>query len=53
MRYVACLKGPKISTCRQFGPDGAIKAMLFCLVATVIIILLLKKQNKILKPYWK
>jgi uncharacterized protein len=41
---------PKIIAGGQFGPEGAIQALLFCLVATVVIIPLLKNQNKILKP---
>jgi hypothetical protein len=53
MRFAACLTGPEILTCWKFGPDGAIKALVFCLVATVVIIQLLKKRNKILKLYWK
>ena len=52
MRYAAYLTGSEILTGGQFGPEGAIQALVFCLIATVVLILLLKKQNKILKPYW-
>jgi hypothetical protein len=50
MWYIAWFTLPKIIAGGQFGPEGAIQALLFCLVATVVIIPLLKNQNKILKP---
>lgn len=43
------ITGPEMITGGQFGPEDAIQALVFCLIATVVIILLLKKQNKILK----
>jgi membrane protease YdiL (CAAX protease family) len=36
----------------QFGPEGSVQAMIFCLTATIILMVLNKRQNKIIKPYW-
>jgi len=35
----------------QFGPEGSIQATLFCLVATIVLILLSHKQHKIIKLF--
>lgn len=42
------ITGPEFITGGQFGPEGAIQSLLFSLIATVIIMLLLKKQHKFL-----
>jgi hypothetical protein len=47
------ITGPEILTGGQFGPEGSIQALLLCLIAAIIIIMLLNKQNKIIKPFWK
>ena len=36
-----------------FGPEGSLQATLFCLVATVILLILSHREGKILKPFWK
>jgi len=36
----------------QFGPEGSVQALIFCLVATIILLVLSHRQNKIIKPYW-
>lgn len=47
------LDGVELITGGQFGPEGSIQATLFCLTATIILMILIHKQNKIIKPYWK
>lgn len=47
------IKGIDLITGGQFGPEGSIQATLFCLTATIILMILIHKQNKIIKPYWK
>lgn len=47
------IKGKEIITGGLFGPEGSIQALLFLIIATAIIIRLLYKQNKMLKPSWK
>ena len=37
----------------QFGPEGSIQATVFCLIATIILLILSHKEGKIIKPYWK
>jgi uncharacterized protein len=44
------ITGPEMLTGGQFGPEGSIQALVFCLIASIIIIMLLNKQNKIIKP---
>lgn len=36
-----------------FGPEGSIQATVFCLIATVGLMVLVHKQNKLIKPFWK
>ncbi|CAN5801534.1 type II CAAX endopeptidase family protein [soil metagenome] len=43
------ITGPEILTGGQFGPEGSIQALVFCLIATVVIVGVLKKQNKLTK----
>jgi len=45
------IEGATWFTGGQFGPEGSIQATLFCLVATIVLILLSHKQNKIIKPF--
>ncbi len=45
------IEGATWLTGGQFGPEGSIQATLFCLVATIVLILLSHKQNKIVKPF--
>ena len=36
----------------KFGPEGSIQATVFCLIATIILLILSHKEGKIIKPYW-
>lgn len=46
------IEGSELITGGQFGPEGSIQATLFCLIATIILLILSHRQNKIIKPYW-
>ena len=35
-----------------FGPEGSIQATIFCLIATIVLLVLSHKEGKIIKPYW-
>ncbi|MEO5942839.1 MAG: CPBP family intramembrane glutamic endopeptidase [Ferruginibacter sp.] len=45
------IEGATWFTGGQFGPEGSIQATLFCLVATIVLVLLSKKHHKIVKPF--
>jgi len=47
------IEGAEWFTGGQFGPEGSIQATAFCLIATIILLVLSHKQGKIIKPYWK
>lgn len=49
----AKIQGPEFITGGEFGPEGSIQAIIFCAAATIILLVLNHKQNKIIKPYWK
>lgn len=49
--FTTQIAGPEILTGGQFGPEGSIQAVLFCLITAVIILRQLDKQNKIIKHY--
>lgn len=48
----AYITGPKLITGGAFGPEGTIQAALFCLIATMVLMYLSSKKNKLIKPYW-
>lgn len=35
-----------------FGPEGSIQATLFCLTATIVLLILSHKKGNIIKPFW-
>jgi len=47
------IEGAEWFTGGQFGPEGSIQATIFCLFATIILLILSHKEGKIIKPYWK
>jgi membrane protease YdiL (CAAX protease family) len=47
------IEGAEWFTGGQFGPEGSIQATVFCLIATIILLILSHKEGKIIKPYWK
>ncbi|MCY7361641.1 MAG: CPBP family intramembrane metalloprotease, partial [Ignavibacteria bacterium] len=46
------ITGSKIITGGDFGPEGTIQATIFCIAATLILMHLNKKQNKLIEPFW-
>lgn len=48
----AKIEGSEWITGGQFGPEGSIQDIIFCLIVTVILFILIHKQRKIIKPYW-
>ncbi|MGN7812122.1 lysostaphin resistance A-like protein [Flavobacterium sp. 22076] len=49
----AKIHGPEFITGGEFGPEGSIQAIVFCVLGTVLLLALSQKQNKIIPPYWK
>ncbi|MBF4483791.1 type II CAAX endopeptidase family protein [Flavobacterium sp. CSZ] len=49
----AKIQGPEFITGGAFGPEGSIQAIAFCALGTLILLILSRKENKIIKPYWK
>lgn len=47
------IEGAEWYTGGQFGPEGSVQATAFCLIATVILLILSHKEGKIISPYWK
>ena len=47
------ITGSKLITGGEFGPEGTIQAILFCLIATIFFMYLNVKKDKLIKPYWK
>jgi uncharacterized protein len=47
------ISGSELITGGAFGPEGTIQAILFWLLASVIFLILITNQNKLIKPFWK
>ena len=45
------ITGNPLITGGEFGPEGTIQAIIFCVLAGIILLKLSK--NKIINPYWK
>jgi membrane protease YdiL (CAAX protease family) len=50
---VTKVEGSILITGGEFGPEGTIQAAIFCTIATVVLLVLCHKENKIIRPYWK
>ena len=50
--FTAKIHGADWLTGGQFGPEGSLQATLFCLIAGIVLLVLCKKHNKIIKPFW-
>ncbi|MEP7145009.1 MAG: CPBP family intramembrane glutamic endopeptidase [Ferruginibacter sp.] len=51
--FTSRITGSELITGGQFGPGNSIQALIFCLVAGVLILWLAKRKNNFIKPYWK
>ncbi len=49
----AQIQGPEFITGGAFGPEGSIQAIVFCALATIVLLVLCHKNNKIINPSWK
>ena len=47
------ISGDNLITGGAFGPEGTIQATIFWLLVSVILIVLITQQNKLIKPFWK
>lgn len=47
------ISGAKLLTGDAFGPEGTMQATIFWLLLSIILMILISKQNKLIKPYWK
>lgn len=50
---VTKIQGSVWITGGEFGPEGSFQAIIFCSIASIILLYLCHKENKIVKPYWK
>jgi uncharacterized protein len=46
------LSGKTLVSGGAFGPEASIQAFLFCLIASILLLVLSHRQNKIIEPYW-
>jgi membrane protease YdiL (CAAX protease family) len=46
------IEGPDFITGGEFGPEGSVQAVLFCLIAAIVLMVLSHRQDKIIRPYW-
>jgi len=47
------ISGTELITGGAFGPEGTIQAVLFWLLVSITFMVLITKQNKLIKPFWK
>jgi len=47
------ITGPKLITGGAFGPEGTMQAVIFCAIATIVIMYLNAREGKLIKPYWE
>jgi uncharacterized protein len=46
------IEGAEWFTGGAFGPEGSIQATIFCLMATIGLLILCQKERKMIKPFW-
>jgi len=50
--FTSSLSGKTLVSGGAFGPEASIQAFLFCLIASILLLTLSHRQNKIIKPFW-
>ncbi|MES2560659.1 MAG: type II CAAX endopeptidase family protein [Bacteroidota bacterium] len=51
--FTTNIEGADWYTGGAFGPEGSIQATVFCLIATMGLMVMIWKRNAIIKPFWK
>ena len=51
--FTSKFSGSELITGGLFGPENSIQATVFCLILGIVFIIIAKRQNKFVKPYWK
>lgn len=47
------ISGAELITGGAFGPEGTIQATIFWLLVSIILMIVITKQDKLIKPFWK
>jgi hypothetical protein len=47
------ISGSELITGGAYGPEGTIQATIFWSLVAIILMILVSKQNKLIKPFWK
>jgi uncharacterized protein len=47
------IEGAEWFTGGKFGPEGSIQATVFCFIATIILLVMSKKEGKMIRAFWK
>jgi uncharacterized protein len=50
--FTSSLSGKTLLSGGAFGPEASIQAFLFCSIASILLLILGYRQNKIVKPFW-
>jgi uncharacterized protein len=51
--FTTHITGSELITGGAFGPEGTIQATILWLLVSIIFMVLITKQNKLIKPFWK
>ncbi|MES2780791.1 MAG: CPBP family glutamic-type intramembrane protease [Bacteroidota bacterium] len=51
--FTTKIEGADWYTGGAFGPEGSVQATVFCLIATICLLVLIRKQGTVIKPFWK
>lgn len=51
--FTSHIEGSDWYTGGAFGPEGSVQATVFCLLATLCLLVLIHKKQKIIPPFWK
>jgi len=51
--FITKISGAELITGGAFGPEGTIQATLFWLLVSIVFMVLITKQKKLIRPFWK